>query len=210
MKRLLALLLLFAAVSARSSYIMWVGMDENATISDGVSTVNFLVYLSAKADAVNMGGRIRIGDEALPAGYEDPPDQNPPAVSFDDEIVDFGLVVVDGDDQPTGAYGDWQPIKIPDDVSPYSHVKVYYDIGYWDEADDWNFVKVATAEEWLDVLYNEGHIYEAGTLAPPIETPWRPLEYSTVVPEPSTGALFLLGTFLLFRKNRAAPSDHTN
>lgn len=216
MRKLLILATAALACACRGSYVMWVGMDENATVSDGASSVHFVTYLTAHADASRMAGRIRIGDEALIAGFEDPsgyvpPGQTAPSIvweaDFEGEHLgpysDFELSVVDEDYNPIpGMYTDYQPIKIPDSVDPKtSHVKVYYDIGYFD--DDYNFTNLATAEEWLDVLYNGEHIYEVGTLAAPIETPWRPLDYRTAIPEPSTAALALAGIILLFKRGRA-------
>ena len=198
--RLLALLAAFAAFSAYGTQIMWVGVDENAMVHLPNQTINIAYWItSLQCAPVDIGGRIRIGDTALPAGYEYPKDQNPPAVSFDDDITEFGLVVVDDNDEPTGAYADWQPIKLPEDITK-SHIAIYYDIGYWDENNNWDFVSVATAVGYVDNLW-DNHTYTAGTLAPPDETSWYP-DHFYAVPEPSTAFLTVLGALFLLKRRK--------
>lgn len=204
MKRVLFLMTMTFALTCRGAYILWVGVDENAVLKDGYSIpTGFTSWVTRSDITGNAGGRIRIGDTVLLAGWEDPPMSK--NVVFDDDITDFCLEMFE-DDLATvrpGEYANWQPIRIPDGVNPAEHIEICYDIGYFDVENDWAFVTVATATSCLDLLYNGDitgkHIYETGTLAPPTEVPWRPLEYEYVtdVPEPSTAVLALTGVVLL-------------
>lgn len=204
-KIVMGLVMALFATSAMATQIMWVGVDETALVHLSDQTVNIVDWIALLGNSplnvapVDVGGRIRIGDTALPAGYEYPEGQNPPAVSFDDDITEFGLVVVDDNDEPTGAYANWQPIKLPEGITK-SPVTIYYDIGYWDANADWEFVTVATAVGSLDALW-DNHTYTAGTLLPPTETPWKPRDFYAV-PEPSTAILALLGVGLLFNRRK--------
>jgi len=204
-KTIIAALISLCCAYSNATQILWVGIDENAKVhlsDQTVSIVDWIALLGnspSYVDPVDVGGRIRIGDTALLAGYEDPPDQNPPAVSFDDEITEFGLVLVDDNDEPTGMYADWQPIKLPEEITK-SHTPIYYDIGYCDANADWEFVTIATAIGFVDELW-DNHTYIAGTLAPPTETPWRPNNFYAV-PEPSTTLLALLGIGMLLKRRK--------
>lgn len=146
----------------------------------------------------NMGGRILVDGVAMPAGYEYPEGQNPPAVDFDDDYTEFGLGVVDDNDNWTGAYSDWSPIKLGEEDPATLDVGVIFEIGYWDENDDWNFIPLASSDSFPLNRMND-HYYEAGTLLPPTETPWKPIDFYTdyPVPEPSSISLFLSGLLIL-------------
>lgn len=197
--RLLALLAAFAAFSAYGGQILWTGIDKNALVHMPDRTLSIANWIaSLQCAPADVGGRIRINDTPLPAGYEDPPNQNPPVVVFYDDISEFWLLVVDENDEPTGSYADWQPIKLPDEEP--SHIKIYYDIGYWDENNNWDFVAVATAVDYVDNIW-DSHTYTAGTLLPPTETPWRPKDYYAV-PEPSTALLGVVGILLLMKRRK--------
>lgn len=208
--RLLALLAAFAAFSAFGTQILWVGIDDNAIVHLQDQTINIADWIATLANA--PGGRIRIGDTALYAGFEDPsgyipPGQTAPSVVWETDFegehygpyTDFDLQVVDtnGDPMP-GQYADWQPIKLPDDDS--SHIKIYFDIGYFDENNNYDFVSIATAVDYVDNVWN-AHTYTTSELDPPTATPWRPKAYYAV-PEPSTALLGAIGILLLMKRRK--------
>lgn len=204
-KTIIGLVMILFTMTAAATQVLWVGVDEQALVHLPEQTVSIVDWMNLIGNAplnvapVDIGGRIRIGNTALPAGYEYPEGQNPPAVSFDDDISEFGLVMVDDNDEPTGAYADWQPIKLPEGITP-SHTAIYYDIGYWDANADWEFVVVATATGFVDEIW-DNHTYTAGTLAPPTETLWKPDNFHAV-PEPSAAILALLGVGMLFNRRK--------
>ena len=158
----------------------------------------------------DIAARIRIGDDAQQAGYQDPsgyipPGQTAPTIIFEEGVTDFGVLVLDANDEWTGDYTDWQPIRLSSsDMSQ----PVYFDIGIYQETSpgsgEYEFVPLATATETLGNLWGT-HTYEAGTLAPPSQTAWKPTDYYyevLPVPEPSTAALTMAGLALLFRRRR--------
>ena len=153
---------------------------------------------------VDVGARILVDGVPMPSGYEDPsgyipPGQSAPTIVFDDEITEFGVLLVDENEDPTGQYADWTPTRL--DNTSLSAI-VSFDIGYWDENADWVFVPIATATTTLGDIW-DAHSYDAGTLAPPTQTPWRPTAFYAV-PEPSTAILAMLGTCLLLKRRKPA------
>ena len=150
----------------------------------------------------DVGARIRVDGVPMPSGYKDPsgyipPGQSAPSIFFDDEITEFGVLMVDDNGDPTGLYTDWTPTRL-DNTSLTAIVS--FDIGYWDENKDWAFVPIATAITTLGEIW-DAHTYEAGTLAPPTQMPWRP-DYFVAVPEPSTAILALLGVGMLLKEGK--------
>lgn len=204
MKKIIAIILIMlCCVFANAAQILWAGVNENALVHLGNQTQTVAEWISSlQLTPIDVGGRIRIGDTALPAGFQTDP-YNKDSVVFFDDASEFELGVSEEIEEDVyiwkeGMYADWQPIKLPSE-SP-SHVKIYFDIGYWDENADWDFVAVATATDYLDNIWN-AHTYTTGTLAPPTETPWRPDNFYAV-PEPSTALLALLGVGMLFKRRK--------
>lgn len=198
MKKALTTILALLTILSSATQIMWVGIDKNALvhINDNVLSINdWITTLQCAPE--DVGACIRVGDTAMPAGYEDPPYQQPPSVVFDEDISEFCVIVTDIYGEPTGMYADWQPIRLD---NTDKSATVYYDIGYWDENLDWEFVTVATATDMLGNLWNQ-HTYEAGTLLPPTETPWKPSDYYAI-PEPSPSILAILGTLFLLKRRK--------
>ena len=198
-KTVLSAIAMFVPMMAMATRILWIGVDENSIVDLGVNRITITDWFKTlPCDPVDIGGTISVGGTPMPAGYEDPPHQQPPSVSFDDELVEFGLVVVDEYDEPTGQLADWQPIRL--DVVDRNAV-VRFDIGYWDADADWAFVSIASASAVLGDLL-EPHTYEAGTLLPPTETPWRPTLFYGAIPEPVTANLARLGAIVLWLSSR--------
>lgn len=198
MKKALTILTALLTFAASAAQIMWVGIDENALVhvDNQILSLNdwMLTFQCAPED---VGARIRIDDVAMPAGYEDPPYQQPPSVVFDDDYSEFGVIVTSYDTGEFVGYANWQPIRL--DNTDLSAI-VCYDIGYWDENQDWEFITVATATDTLGNLWNQ-HTYETGTLLPPTETPWKPANYYAI-PEPSPSILAILGTLFLLKRRK--------
>ena len=213
MKALITTILALAALGAGAARILWVGIDDQSLVHLSDQTLHIADWFSAVqtehgCDPVDIGGRIRIGDTVLLAGYSDPsgyipPGQSAPTILFDPDITEFGLLVVDQYDEPTGAYADWQPIQLnaTADSDP-EHLEIYFDIGYWDANSAWEFVPLATAVSWVDTIWSM-HSYESGTLLPPGESPWRPVDFYAV-PEPSTCMLLAVGMLLMTNKRKHA------
>ena len=152
--------------------------------------------------------------------YEYPLDQNPPSLVFDsDELgqaYEVALFVVDEhdnlmtDEEGNPRFMDWQPVLLSDhdnlsQEELTSQIKM--ELGYWDESQDWEFVSLAVSEaKFMHELFEgNGHAYITGDLNPPTQDPWYPSIFTVIgatIPEPSTGALFLLGTALLFTRKR--------
>ena len=199
MKKALTILTALLTFAASAAQIMWVGINENALVhidNQVLSLNDWLLTLQCAPE--DVGARIRIGDAAMPAGFDDPPGQQPPHVVFDEEVSEFGILVTDMYTGDFVSYADWQPIRL--DNTDKSAV-VYYDIGYWDESLDWEFVTVATATDTLGNLWNK-HTYETGTLLPPTETPWKPVDYYAI-PEPRPAILAILGTLFLLKRRKS-------
>jgi len=195
LKTIISTAISFLPMVALPARILWAGMDGNAVVDIGGNRIHVADWFSTlPCSPVDIGGRIRIGDRAMPAGYEYPIGMQPPAVSFDDDITEFGLLVLDGNDEPTGQLADWQPIRL--DIADQGST-VYFDIGYWDEDAGWSFVPVAYASASLGDLWSP-HTYESGTLLPPTETPWRPSVFYGAIPEPNVACLALVGAVILW------------
>ena len=196
----MSLVIALFAMSAMANRIMWVGIGDNPQVEvNGVMTPLGTWIASLPCNPADVAARIRINDEVMPAGYEDPPGQNPPAVSFDDEITDFGVLMVEESSQDTWTpvvpwtYSDRQPIRLD---NTDLNATVFFDLGYVDA--DGNFTQVASTSAVLGDLW-DSHTYEAGTLLPPTETPWRPF---AAVPEPSTTILALFGVGMLLKRRK--------
>ena len=204
MIKILFLLFVCMAMSVQAEYVLWVGVDKNAVVHAGENTYSIQQFANIVGQPMaNMGGRILVDGVAMPAGYEHLPREIPPRVDFDDDFSEFGLAVVDDYDVWTGSYADWQPIKLGEENPTTLDIGVIFEIGYWDENDDWNFIPLGSSNSF-PLSEMDDHYYEAGTLAPPTETPWRPIDFYTdyPVPEPSTTLLTVLGACvcLLSRK----------
>lgn len=201
MKALISLLVL-AAMNANSATVLWVGIDDSSTIDYVTHSLSISDWISSlPCLPEDAGARILVDGAAMPAGHEDPsgyipPGQTAPSIVFDDDISEFSLVLTDTDANPIG-YADWQPIRL-DNSDPGSHVR--YEIGYWDETRDWEFVPLAYASAQMSELLGI-HTYESGSLAPPTQTPWRPTVFNAV-PEPSSAMLLLAGMLLLVKRRK--------
>lgn len=212
MKKTIFVLMALFAMNAMADRILWVGIDPDAEVHIG----NDIHKLGDWIDSYSgmAGGQILLRSTALYAGFEDPSGYIPPGqvaptvvweIDFEGEhlgpYTDFELSVVDENYEPIpGMYADWQPILLQAGANTDpSHMELYFNIGYYD--DDYNFTAVASAMNYTDAVWDP-HSYESGTLAPPIQTPWRP-DYFVAVPEPSAAILALLGTSLLLKRRRA-------
>ena len=201
-KIVMGLVMALFAINAMADRILWVGIGDNPQVEvNGVMTPLATWIASLPCDPVDVGGRIRIGNTALPAGWEDqtqpiPSGQQNHPVVFDDDIREFMVNVVDAYDNPTGSYADWQPIRLD---NTDLNAMVFFELGYWDAAADWEFVPMASANAPLGDLW-DAHTYETFDLNPPTATPWRP--FAVAVPEPSTAILALLGTCLLLKRRK--------
>ena len=192
-KIIISIAITLFAMSAMADRILWVGIGDNPQVEvNGIMTPLATWIASLPCDPVDVGGRIRIGNTALPAGWEDPPDSK--KYTFEDDITEFALA---GDGI---AWTDWQPIRLTNvkDSDPLN-VEIFFDLGYWDENSNWDFVAMATASAYVDSEFWNAHSYESGTSAPPTETPWRPF---VAVPEPSTTFLALLGIGMLLKRRK--------
>lgn len=204
MKKLLTLFFMFLTMTVQATYVLWVGVNKNAVVHAGDNTFSIPQFASIVGQPMeNVGGRILVDGVAMPAGYEHLPREIPPRVDFDDDISEFGLAVVDDYHVWTGSYADWQPIKLGDENPATLDVGVIFEIGYWDENDDWNFIPLASSDSFSPNGMND-HYYEAGTLLPPTETPWRPIDFYTdyPVPEPSIVILTILGACAMLLKRK--------
>lgn len=199
MKKIVMGLLIALAMSAPADRILWVGIagigDEPRVEVNGTMTPLATWIASLPCDPADVGGRIRIGNTALPAGWEDPPDSK--NYIFEDDITEFELA------GGGSTWADWQPIRLTNvkDSDPLN-TEIFFDLGYWDENSNWDFVAMATASAYVDSAFWNAHSYESGTLAPPTETPWRP--FAVAVPEPSPAILALLGTCPLLKRRKPA------
>lgn len=197
-KIVIGLVMALFAMNAMADRILWVGIGDNPQVEvSGVMTPLATWIASLPCDSADVGGRIRIGNTALPAGWEDPPGSK--EYTFDEDITEFELAVTDQEGN-FSSWTDWGPIRLTNtpDADPLN-VEIFFDLGYWDENSNWDFVAVATASAYVDSAFWNAHSYESGTLAPPVETPWRPF---ATVPEPSTALFALLGVGLLFNRRK--------
>lgn len=97
---------------------------------------------------------------------------------------------------------EWNQFLLGD--APNGAAKVTMEVGYVD-LDDWFsvFVPLASATATVGQLMDADHTYEAGTLGPPTENPWTPMDFHAVdadIPEPSTVCMFLAGVLLLTKR----------
>lgn len=207
--KLLVVFVVMFAMSLPAAQILWVGVADNATVH--VDGNNYTVARWANAigqDMVNVGGRILVNGTPMLAGYEDPSGyipagQTAPSIVWDDDITDFMIAVVNQYDEPTGRYADWQPINLGDEDLADKSAQVVFQLGYWDD-DGWgDFVPLVYASDVLGNLWDL-HTYTTGSLAPPNETPWKPVDFygSTPIPEPSITILMSIGFgAILLRKH---------
>ena len=188
-------------MSAQATYVLWVGVDKNAVIHAGENTYSIPQFASiVRQPMENMGGRILVGNEVMPPYYEWPPDSK--KYVYDDLTVDeYGVDSFNLDVENSDEYADWQAIHL---ANSDKLAEVIFELGYWEDDGYGDFVPLATATDTLENLWNK-HTYETFTLAPPTETPWRPIDFYTdyPVPEPSITILTMLGicALLLKRKN---------
>jgi hypothetical protein len=201
MKKALTLLLAILSIAASATQIMWVGADEGMKVHLGNTTLSITDWISTLACTPdNVAGRISIGDLPQAAGYE----VGYRECEFDDDIVDFGILLTEEVEPGVWqavtplTYADYQPIRLTENTP--SDVSVFYELGYWDENLDWEFVPVAVASASLNDLW-AAHTYTAGTLAPPTETPWHPTDFYAI-PEPNPSILAILGTLFLLKRRK--------
>ena len=213
MKRLLMFLVVcLMAVQGMTEQVLWAGVYPDAKIHKGDEIYSWTGFADMIGqDIENIGFRIIINGVEMPLGSSYPsgyipPGQSAPTIYFDypgeGQAYEAGVGSVDNDDVWTGDYADWQPVRL-DIVDELA--SVIFEIGYWNENDNWNFISVAYSEPVsLGSLWND-HTYTTGTLAPPTENPWRPTDFYMPVPEPSIGVLIALGMLplLLIRRRPA-------
>lgn len=197
-KKFLILLFMCLAMPVQASYVLWVGINENAVIHAGENTFSIPQFANIVGQPMdNMGGRILVGNEVMPPYYEWPPDSK--NYDYDDLTVDdYGVDSFYLDVENSDGYADWQAIYL---ANSDRSAEVIFELGYWDAND--NFVPLATATDILENLWNK-HTYETFTLAPPTETPWRPIDFYTdyPVPESSIPILTILGICIMLLKRK--------
>lgn len=216
MKKTIFVLMALFAMNAMADRILWVGIDPDAEVHIGNDIYNLGDWIDSYSGMA--GGQILLRSTALYAGFEDPNQvvdpslipagQSTPTIVWETDFegdhvgpyTDFELSVVDENYEPIpGMYADWQPILLQTGANTDpSHVELYFNIGYYD--DDYNFTAVASAMNYMDAVWDP-YSYESGTLAPPIQTPWRP-DCFVAVPEPSTAIIALLGVGLLIKRRK--------
>ena len=209
-KIVMGLVMALFAMNAMADRILWVGIGDNPQVEvNGVMTPLATWIASLPGDP---GGRIRVNGIPMVTGFEDPNQvadpslipagQTTPSIVWETDFegehigpyTDFELSVVDENFNPIpGMYVDWTPIRL--DITD-STASVFFDLGYYD--DNYDFVSMASTSAVLGDLWS-AHTYETGSLAPPIQTPWRPF---AAVPEPSTAILALFGTCLLLKRRK--------
>lgn len=219
MKRVLLMLLMVAASKAYSIQVLWVGVSENARVHVGSSQYGVSAWASSIGqDFGNLGARITVGGEPLQAGFADPNElENPslipagqsgPSIIWEFEgesLYEFYVAMVDEYGEPNGMYADWQPINLGDENAVEKSAKIFFELGYFADDGEGDFVPMAYASDTIEDIWN-AHTYTSGTLAPPDESPWRPLDFYAdgITPEPSAIALLAIGVCMILKTRRAS------
>ena len=148
----ITMLAIMASIHLQASQVLWVGIDDNAKIHVNQSEYTMLEWANEIGqDMVNVGARITVGGDPMPAGYEDPsgyipPGQSAPTIFFDDPVwgiaYEFGVGMVDNNDEWTGDYADWQPIRLD---NTDKSAEIIFELGYWD--DNYDFVSLAIEDD---------------------------------------------------------------
>lgn len=211
MKRILALLLLLFTVSAQAASILWVDIrGDISTVNVNGTPYDFRVFMESKSNpnwdasggidliAVTESGEILSWYYGVDYGWD----------TFGPWVTPEG----------TGDEYEWSAVSQQIDVTPASdNEKIRIIAGYfdWDNMDEGietvdlsYYTPLAYTEEYKSALsdYYRWMSGDPGNVGPPskywVPTQWN--AYGTVIPEPSTAALFLIGTVLLFHKNRTS------
>lgn len=213
MKKTLALFLLLFTMSAQAAYVLWVDIrGDISTVNVNGTPYDFRVFMESKSNS-NWDPSYGIDIVALTSSGEILTWWN----EYDRIWDTFGPWVF-----PEGA-GDSYEWSLQNQQAEVSNVQNTDTIrllaGYFDwenmdegiEAVDLSYYTPLAYTDSLFSLLNgtsggDDYCYETGDLGPPHKhwTPTKWYEYGTIIPEPSTGALFLLGTAFLFRRNRAS------
>ena len=206
MKRLFSLLLLLFTVSAQAAYILWVDIrGDISTVNVNGTPYDFRVFMESKSNpnwdasggidliAVTESGKILSWYYGVDYGWD----------TFGPWVTPEG----------TGDGYEWSAKDQQIDVTPaLTNEKIRIIAGYfdWDSMDEGietvdlsYYTPLAYMEESISALSR--YCYESGSLKP--SQPWEPTRwnaYGTIIPEPSTAALFLVGTVLLFHKNHTS------
>ena len=185
MRRILATIIVACTtLAAPANQILWVGIDENATIdfADG-STKTVAQWVASLPDPEwDAGFKIRDeGGAALPEAFT-------------------GETEVGGLWHDEDGSGRWQPFLWQTDVSSLDEdSRVFYDLYQFDyDADDWSFV--ASASTVLSELGDK--TYTTGSIDPNYAVEWKPSHYSAAVPEPNAAMAFVIGASMLLAARR--------
>ena len=190
MKKWIIALVALTAVNCFANRILWVGIGDNPQVEvNGVMTPLATWIASLPCDPADVGARIRVGDTAMPAGYQAFTDKGEEYIEFDNDTTEFEVALT------SGGWADYQQIRLD---NTDLNAMVFFELGYWDESANWEFVPMASANAPLSDLWN-AHTYETFDMSEPVAGPWRPF---ATVPEPSTAILALLGTCLLLKRRK--------
>lgn len=207
MKTLIISLITLIAATTFANQILWAALDEGSTI-EGTAFRN---YVDSEGREVNAA-RLSIGTPGVnmvnyamevvqqlslwippyggDSGYWE---TEHPETCLKDEDGEYSMEV--------GTFG--SQFNLGD--NPNSAVMVFFELGHvadWDDLDS-PFVTLAYAGATITALDAEKHIYPSGTINPPVEAEWAPIQFRAVVPEPSTAILALLGTCLLLKRRKS-------
>ena len=81
-----------------------------------------------------------------------------------------------------------------------------------DSIGDYQWRTIAYSDNYTGQSLIDSNSYVPGSIAPPTELPWEPIDFYTInppiVPEPSTGLLFLVGASLVALKRKHRDWHH--
>lgn len=214
----LPLLLALAPTAAPAARILWIGIDETATLVDETGKLleneTLSTYRFQSSDKALNAAKVSVGDGN--GGSE--------ATFLCFVYEDNGLTVVDDPDSQTvmvnlsSGTGD-TPGDTPGDTTDTTSdwlaaylgdiaggdLVVTLELGYFDwTAPSSEFERMVYTTSTLSTLEANNYLAPMASLHQPIQQPWTPQQYTVVpVPEPSVCCTALLGVLLLAKRRKA-------
>ena len=181
----------------QAGQVLWAALDESSIVDVNDSRVPFREYMNGAGQFINAARIVADGNPArlwMPE-YEGEPgywEEDFPVTCLKDEDGEY----------PMGEYS--SQFDMGDD--PKNSMMVIFELGYVADWDDESspFIALATAQSTYGQLDSEKHIYQAGTLLPPVETNWMPTIFyaDTPIPEPSIAILAIFGICAMLLKRK--------